>query len=301
VVPKTVAWDGVTQGPWSREIDGADVVINLAGRSVDCRYTEENRREILESRVESAKAIGTAISKAIVPPLIWMQMSTATIYAHRYDAPNDERKGIIGDAAPWDFSIEVAKAWESAVDAFALPRTRVIKLRTAMVMTAAHGSPFDALLNLVRAGVGGRAGDGLQFVSWIHHRDFVRSVLWLIAHPEFHGVVNLAAPNPLPNATFMRTLRDAWGARVGLPIPVWLLEAGARVIGTEPELILKSRRVVPRRLNESGFAFSFPHWQEAARDLCEDYRAMQHKAPDVRGVTTTAPPAIEQTIGASRY
>ena len=296
--PRMVHWDGVNQGPWTRELDGADVVINLAGRSVDCRYTEENRREILESRVASANAIGTAIKNVIVAPLVWIQMSTATIYRHRFDAANDERTGQIGDEGAWSFSTKVAKAWEAATDAFAVPRTRVVKLRTAMVMSPYHGSAFRSLLALTRTGLGGRAGDGLQFVSWIHHRDFVRAVMWIVEHPQLHGVVNVAAPNPIPNATFMETLRRAWGTAIGLPLHRWFVEAGALLLETESELVLKSRRVTPRRLNESGFPFAFPHWEQAARDLCDDYEALRAKQP-VKSVIVHAP--IGSTTQSPRY
>lgn len=299
-LPRTVVWDGATRSAaWTREIDGADVVINLTGRSVDCRYTPENRRTILESRVESTRAIGTAIAHAIVPPAVWLQMSTATIYAHSFDAPNDEFTGVIGgeemNAPPeWRFSTDVAKAWEQAAGERPLPRTRVLKLRTAMVMGPRQGSAFDILLRLVRYGLGGRAGDGAQYVSWIHHRDFVRAVLWLIDHNEISGVVNLASPNPLTNAEFMRSLRDAWGRSFGLSSPQWLLEAGAALLRTETELVLKSRRVVPGRLLKNGFRFDFPAWDKAARNLCGEFQERRSQR-DLRDVVIT------RVGGVSRY
>lgn len=271
-----VGWDGRTIGPWAEEIDGADVVINLAGRSVNCRYTEENRREILESRVFSTRTLGRVIAKTKRRPGLWLQMSTATIYAHRFDAPNDERTGIIGgiepDAPPeWRFSVDVAQAWERELDLTIVPATRKVKLRTAMVMSSERGTPFDLLLRHVRLGFG-RFSDGRQWMSWIHAEDFVRAVRWLIAHRAMAGSVNLAAPNPTPNADFIHVLREEWGAHVGLPVPLWMLSIGAAMIGTEPELVLKSRRVVPRRLLESGFEFRFPAWQDAAHELCSRWR-----------------------------
>ena len=277
---RLVAWDARTVGAWAAEVDGADVVINLAGRSVNCRYTPENRRLITDSRVESTRAVGAAIARAARAPRVWLQMSTATIYAHRYDAPNDELSGVLGGSEPdapdtWRFSIAVATAWEGAADeaAAATPRTRLVKMRTAMVMSPDAGGVFDTLLALVRRGLGGQAGDGRQYVSWIHDADFVRAVRWLIARDDVRGAVNVAAPSPLPNADFMRALREAAGVPIGLPAARWMLELGAVAMRTETELILKSRRVVPGRLLAEGFAFQHPEWPEAARDLVHRWRA----------------------------
>jgi uncharacterized protein (TIGR01777 family) len=274
---RAIAWDGESLGPWMKEIDGSDVVINLAGRTVNCRYTEANRREIFESRVNSTRAIGAAIAEAACPPRLWLQASTATIYAHRFDAANDEATGQIGGQEPdapraWKFSIDVARAWEDALMQADTPRTRKLALRSAMTMSPDAGGIFETLLALVRRGLGGSAGDGKQFVSWIHFADFLRAIHWLIQHDEIEGVVNLAAPHPLPNADFMRTLRQMAGVPIGLPASRWMLEAGAVLMRTETELILKSRRVVPGRLLEQGFAFRYPEWEDAARDLMERWR-----------------------------
>ena len=274
-------WDARSLGDWAAEFEGADAVINLAGRSVNCRYTPENRRAIIESRVDSTGVIAQAITRASRPPRVWLQMSTATIYAHRYDAPNDETSGIIGGDEPnapdiWRFSIEVAKAWERAVQAAGpLPHTRTVLLRAAMTMSPDAGGVFDTLLGLVRHGLGGSSGDGRQFVSWIHEADFIRSIRWLIEHDTVSGPVNLAAPNPLPNADFMRALREAWGIRIGLPAMKWMLEIGALFLRTETELILKSRRVVPGLLAKNGFTFQFPTWPEAANELCRQWRELR--------------------------
>jgi len=282
---RVVSWDAQTVGDWTAELEGADAVINLAGRSVNCRYTPENRRAIMESRVNSTRVVGEAIARASRPPRVWLQASTATIYAHRYDAPNDEETGILGGAEPnapdtWRFSIDVAKSWERALDEAAITtaHTRKVKLRTAIVMSPDREGAFDILLGLVRRGLGGRAGDGRQYVSWIHDEDFVRAVRWLIEHEETDGAVNVAAPNPLPNDEFMRVLREAWGVRFGLAATEWMLEIGARFLRTETELILKSRRVIPGRLLHEGFTFHFPTWPEAARDLCRRWR--EEAAPD---------------------
>ena len=275
---RTVAWDGATSGLWTREVDGSDVVINLTGRSVNCRYTPNHRQEILDSRVKSTRAIGDAIAQARRPPRVWLQASTATIYAHRRDAPNDEATGLIGGHEPgapsaWNFSIVVAQAWEDALHQAATPKTRKVALRSAMTMSPDAGGIFDTLLTLVRRGLGGSAGDGRQFVSWIHYEDFVRATRWLIDHDEIAGAVNVAAPDPVPNEEFMRTLREASGTRVGLPATKWMLEIGAVFMRTETELILKSRRVVPGRLLQSGFVFNYPTWNAAARDLCQRWSA----------------------------
>jgi uncharacterized protein len=275
---RTVAWDGATSGPWVKEVDGSDVVINLAGRSVNCRYTPNHRQQILDSRVKSTRAVADAIAQACRPPRAWLQASTATIYAHRYDAPNDEATGLIGGHEPgapgtWNFSIDVARAWERALEEAATPQTRKVALRSAMTMSPDAGGIFDTLLTLVRRGLGGTAGDGRQFVSWIHFGDFVRAIYWLLDHDEIDGAVNLAAPNPVPNEEFMRILREASGTRVGLPATKWMLEIGAVFMRTETELILKSRRVVPGRLLNGGFVFNYPTWNGAARDLYQRWWA----------------------------
>ncbi len=253
-------------------------MINLTGRSVNCRYTTANRAEILESRVRSTRVVGQAIAGAKRPPRAWLQASTATIYAHRYDAPNDETSGVLGgneQSAPpsWKFSIDVARAWESAFNEATTPETRRIALRSAMTLSSDAGGVFDTLVGLVRRGLGGSAGDGRQFMSWIHYEDFVAAVRWLIDREDIEGVVNLAAPDPLTNADFMRVLRKAVGVPLGLPASNWMLEIGAILMRTETELILKSRRVVPARLLECGFTFRFPSWSDAARDLCQQWNA----------------------------
>lgn len=279
-----VRWDGKTLGAWAEVIDGADVVINLAGHTVNCRYNKTNRARIMSSRTDSTRVIGEAIRLAKRPPGVWLQASTATIYAHRFDAANDEASGVIGGDEPnapatWRFSIDVAKAWEQALDEAEVPRTRKIEMRSAMVMSPDRGGIFDVLLRLVRFGLGGKAGSGQQFVSWVHYVDFVRAIYWLIDRPDVSGVVNIASPNPLPNEDFMRELRRAWGTRLGLPATRWMLEVGAVFLRTESELILKSRRVVPGRLMDHGFTFEFPTWAQAARDLCAKRRGINADDP----------------------
>ncbi|HEX9986525.1 MAG TPA: TIGR01777 family oxidoreductase [Thermoanaerobaculia bacterium] len=275
--PRPAVWRVTGWEHAAREMDGADAVVNLAGRSVNCRYGVRNRREIMDSRVSSVRAVGEAIRQCTTPPRVWLQSSTATIYEHRYDAPNDELTGILGGNEPyapetWRFSIDVATSWESAFEAEATPSTRKVAMRTAVVLDASHGGAFAPLVNLVRARLGGRQGDGRQFVSWIHAEDFVRAVAFLIEREELTGVVNVAAPNPLPNRDFMGALRNACGGRIGLSSPEWLLEIGAFFARTETELLLKSRRVVPTRLIQAGFTFEYPEWNAAAVELCSRWR-----------------------------
>lgn len=275
--PGRAPWQVV---PWNpRVVDGADVVINLVGRSVNCRYNPKNRREIMESRLDSTRSLGEAILASPDPPRLWLQASTATIYAHRYDAANDEVDGIVGGSEPgapdtWRFSIEVATNWEKTAVSYRSPRTRQVLMRSAITLSPDRGGAFNLLLSLVRFGLGGTNGDGRQYVSWVHDLDFVRAVDWLIEHEELQGPINIAAPHPLPNRDFMLALRDAYGMPFALPSTEWMLEIGAFFLRTETELILKSRRVVPRLLQESGFEFRFPEFPEAARDLVRRWRSL---------------------------
>ncbi len=274
---RVMRWDSSTLGDWTGELERADVLINLAGRSVNCRYTPENRRAIKQSRVQSTLALGRAVARLTHPPRLWMNASTATIYRHALDRAMDEETGEIGGnerdcPSSWRFSIDVATSWEEAFFSSATPGTRKIALRSAMTMSPDPGGIFAELLRLVRFGLGGTAGSGKQFVSWIHGADFIRGIEFLMSHEEFDGPVNLAAPNPLPNRDFMRELRRAWGMPLGLPAPRPMLELGAVFMGTETELILKSRRVVPGRLLRAGFEFQFPEWPGAAGDLVGRWR-----------------------------
>ena len=274
---RTAQWDGSTPGSWVGELENADVVINLAGRSVNCRYTRENRQAIVDSRIKTTELLGRVMSHLSRPPRLWMNASTATIYRHIYDRPMDEETGEIGGNEPdaparWRFSIQVATGWEKAFFDAPTPNTRKVALRSAIMMNPDRGSVFDLLLRLVRFGLGGTAGSGKQFVSWIHDADFLAAVEFLIAHDEFSGAVNLASPNPLPNRDFMRDLRQAWGAPIGLPASAWMLETGSLFMRTETELVLKSRRVVPKRLLDTGFEFRFPDWLTAAQNLVDRWR-----------------------------
>lgn len=281
---RAVGWDGRALGPWVAEFEGADAVVNLAGRDVNCRYGARNLAAMRASRLDSTRAVGAAISAAKNPPRVWLQASTATIYAHRFDAPNDEAGGLIGGAGPgapaaWRHSVDLAIAWERELFAAAVPRTRRVALRSAMVMGPERGGVFDAFAGLCRLGLGAH-GDGRQFVSWIHEHDFVAALRFLLAREDFEGPVNLAAPAPLPNRDFVAAIHAALGRRGALVprLPAWLLEAGAFFRRTETELLLKSRRVVPARLLAAGYRFRFPEWPAAAAELAARWNG-QHAHP----------------------
>ncbi len=268
----SVVWDGKTPGDWERVVDGADVVINLAGRSVNCRYTESNLRQMMDSRVDSTRVIGQAIEQAKHPPKVWLQASTATIYAHTFETANDEVNGVIGGKEPdvpayWKYSIDIAQAWEKTLAESHTPDTRKVALRSAMIMSPDKGGIFDVLSGLTRLGLGGTIAGGSQFVSWVHESDFIRIIDFLLKHEEISGAVNVCAPNPLPQKEFMLALRAAWRIPIGLPAAKWMIEIGAFFMRSDSELILKSRKVVPKRLLDAGYAFTFPDWPEAAGDL----------------------------------
>lgn len=273
---KEIAWDGKAPGDWVRFLNGAGVLINLAGRSVDCRYHRRNRRLILNSRVESTRALGEAIKRCGKPPGVWLNASTATIYKHSLDRPMDEHCEIGATREAKDeFSVAVAQAWEQTLYEADTPRTRKIALRMAMVL-GAGGGVFPVLRRLVRCGLGGKMAEGSQFVSWIHEADLCRSIQWLVARDDLCGAVNLAAPNPIPNREMMRVLRKICGRSFGLPATAWMLEVGAVLLRTETELIIKSRRVVPGRLLKSGFAFTFPTLEPALADILRHFKPELH-------------------------
>ena len=277
---QTVHWDGQSLGPWVETLEGADVCINLAGRSVNCRYHRANREAIYSSRIETTRLLNHAFACLVDPPRLWMNASTATIYRHSLDKPMDEATGEPGGGEPgaprkWNFSIRVAKDWEAAFFATPTARTRKVALRSAIVCSAQTGNPFVIYSNLVRVGLGGTQGSGRQFVSWIHEQDLARAIEFLMEHEEIAGAVNIAAPNPLPNREFMAALREAWDMPNGLPAFAPLLEVAAFFHRTETELLLKSRCVVPGKLLDAGFAFEFATWPEAAADLVRKWKNRQ--------------------------
>ncbi len=289
---QTVHWDGRNIGPWTAYLEGSDVCINLAGRSVNCRYTAENRQEIYASRIRSTQLLGRVISGLAEPPRVWMNASAATIYARTLDEngvdlPREEadyepdaelatKSAAPQSAAPWaerrNFTRRVVRDWEAAFFAAETPRTRKVALRTSIALSPTPGSAFAILSNLVRAGFGGKQGNGRQFVSWIHAADYGRAVEFLIAREDLSGPFNLAASDSLPNRAFMAGLRAAWEVPNGLPAPSLAIELGSLLMRTESELVLESCRAVPGRLLDAGFEFEFPDWSEAAKDLARLWR-----------------------------
>jgi len=269
-----VPWDGATIGAWAKHLEGAQAVINLAGRSVNCRYNAANRRLILDSRVNSTRVLGKAISACQSPPAVWLNSSTATIYKHSVDIPMDEANGSIGamPEAKDAFSVEVACRWERAFEETKTPRTRKVAMRIGMVLGLEGNSVFGVLRRLARTGLGGAMGGGHQYVSWVHESDFCHAIEWFLAHEELSGPVNLTAPRPVPNREMMRAFREICGMQFGLPAARWMLEVGAVVLRTETELIIKSRRLVPTQLLASGFTFEFPELREALQDLEARFR-----------------------------
>lgn len=266
---RQVYWDGRTLGDWTNELDGARALINLSGRSVNCRYNEQNRRDILESRVDTTRVLGQAISRSTEPPPVWLNSSTATIYKHTFDKSMDEATGII-EATPEAkdaFSIQVARAWEQTFTEAPTPTTRKVALRTAMVFAANSGGVYRTLRSLARWGLGGPIAGGHQYISWIHEDDFCRGLEWIISHDELSGPVNVASPNPITHRDMMRTILRERGMPLGLPATRWMLEMAAFIHRTEAELILKSRCVVPARLLESGFNFHFPLMKDAVHEI----------------------------------
>lgn len=275
---RVVAWDGQTIGAWAAEIDGADAVIHLSGRTVNCRYTPQHREEILESRTQTTRLVGQAIAQSARPPAVWLNASTATLYRDARDRAMDEATGEILAVQPgvpetYNFSVGVGVAWEAALHEANTPATRTVALRTSLVMSPDQGGVFEVLLNLVKRGLGGTQGDGGQYVSWMHDQDYVRAIRFLLETESIQGAVNLCAPNPLPNRDFMAALRAANGTSFGLPASRPLLEIGAVFLQTETELILKSRRVIPGVLQSAGFDFIFPDWPRAAQNLVRRSRS----------------------------
>jgi uncharacterized protein (TIGR01777 family) len=255
-------WDGEHVEPhWAAAIDGCDLVINLAGRSVNCRYSRHNRQEILDSRLNSTKAIGDAVRAATVPPKLWVNMASATIYRHAEDRPQDEYTGEVGD----DFSMRVCKSWEKTFFGHRTPFTRKIALRTAI--TLGRGGALAPYCRLVKWGLGGKQGSGRQMYSWVHIEDLGRAIEWFFDHPDMEGAYNIVAPGAVTNERFMATLRRLMGYRFGLPAPAWLLQLGAALVGTETELVLKSRWVLPTKLERTGFHFQYSKLNEALASL----------------------------------
>lgn len=296
-----IQWDGKTvEANWQQHMEEAAIIINLAGKSVNCRYNKRNKQTIIDSRVNATNALGEAIKKCVTPPKLWINFSSATIYRNAIDSPHDEFTGQISEwkkdnmpytsldwlryrknkfiaavlhgksSQAWkeydlDFSVRVCKLWEAAFSEHRTPFTRKIALRAAIVL--GKGGILIPYRNLCRVGLGGRHGNGQQFFSWVHIEDLCRMIEWFWEQKELEGIFNCAAPNPITNAAFMRILCKHTGRRFGLPAPAWLLELGAWLIRTETELMLKSRRVLPTRALKHGFRFKFDNIYSALQDI----------------------------------
>lgn len=255
-------WDGIHLGEWTLEFEGAFAVINLAGRSVNCRYNEKNKNEIYQSRLDSTEIIGKAIEICADKPKVWINAASATIYKHSLHQPMTEKEGIIGEG----FSVDVCQRWEKKFNDYKQENVRQILLRTAIVL-GKNGGVMKPFNNLVRFGLGGKMASGEQMFSWIHETDLCRAIDFLIKNEKCEGIYNLSAPEPVPNKVFMETFRKVKKVSVGIPSPAWLLKMGAWLIGTETELIFKSRYVVPERLLAAGFKFKFNEIEACLEDI----------------------------------
>jgi len=256
-----IKWDGKNQGDWSNSIDKTDIIINLAGKSVNCRYNEKNKKEIFDSRTDATNALGVAIKNCEVPPLCWINASSATIYRHAEDRPQDEYTGEIKN----DFSVQVCKRWEQSFYNQLTPSTRKVALR--MAITIGPGGILLPFFNLLKFGLGGKQASGKQMFSWVHIEDTCRMIEWIYDHKEIEGTYNCSSPNPVSNEVFMKTLRKATGTHFGLPAFAWILRIGGQLIGTESELVLKSRWVVPAKILETGFQFKYPELNIAFENI----------------------------------
>ena len=268
--PQHISWSN--QAGIIDALDQSEMIINLAGKSVNCRYTDKNKKEILQSRSETTKILGIALLACKNPPPLWINSSTATIYRHAEDRPMTEARGEIGSG----FSVDVAKAWEQSLFDFKLPQTRQVALRMAIVL-GEKGGVMHPYINLVRYGLGGVQGSGKQMFSWIHIEDLYQIILFLQDNKELSGVFNCSAPQPITNRVFMETLRNTMKQKFRLNSPKWMLEMGAVLMRTETELILKSRWVIPERLKKEGFRFTFDSIEKALQQIMEKQSSSQRK------------------------
>lgn len=257
-----ILWDAKTLGDWTNSLEKADMLINMTGKSVDCRYNDENRAEILRSRIDSTNILQMAVDNCKNPPKIWLNSSSATIYVHAETQLMTEANGLIGD----DFSMNICKSWEKNFFATTSQQTRKVALRTAIVL-GRGGEAFHKLKIITRLGLGGQQGNGRQKMSWIHVEDFCRAVEFIIQNESIIGAINISAPNPIDNQAFMAILRKNLNVSFGIPSPIFLLEIGTLLLQTETELLLKSRNVYPERLLNYGFQFRFETVENALREL----------------------------------
>lgn len=255
-----VAWDGKTIGAWQQELEGAEAVINLAGRTVNCRYTEENKKQIIDSRVDSTNAIGIAINRCAVPPKVWINAGSAAIFGN----PGEH---IMTEDSPQgdNFSAHVCKLWEETFNDIITPLTRKVFLRIGLIL-GKDGGILPPFINLARFGLCGRQGDGTQYISWMHEQDFVHAIQFAINHP-IEGTYNCTAPEPVTNAAFTTAIRKAMHIPIGIPAPALFVKIGGAIIGTEAELLLTGRRVVPAKLLREGFDFKYTSLAPALENI----------------------------------
>lgn len=257
-----IYWDAKTIGEWKNSLEQSDILINLAGKSVDCRYHEKNKAEIYASRINSTKILQKAVNLCSEPPKVWLNASSATIYVHSEKHMNTEENGIIGD----DFSMNICKSWEEEFFKIQNEGIRKVALRTSIVL-GNNGGAFPKLKMITKLGLGGKQGRGNQMVSWIHIDDFCRAIDWIIQDKTIEATINITAPVPLSNEAMMKKLRNQFKAPFGLDAAVWQLEIASIFMKTETELLLKSRNVYPEKLLESGFQFSYSTFEEALLKL----------------------------------
>jgi uncharacterized protein (TIGR01777 family) len=265
-----IQWDGRTIGDWAKEIEHADLIINLAGRTVNCRYTEKNKKEIFDSRTDPVTVIGDAIRQCSLPPKLWINASSATIYRYATDKPQDEYSKEFHN----DFSVQVCKLWEKIFFEQFTPHTRKVAMR--MAITLGPGGVLIPYFNLLKFGLGGKQGSGKQMYSWVHIEDTCRMTDWIAEHEIIEGVYNCSSPGPVTNKEFMKCLRNTTGHKIGLPAYEWMLKTGAALIGTETELILKSRWVLPTKIQETGFRFKYPVLKHALADIIDKVPLKQY-------------------------
>ncbi len=277
-----IYWDGQTSGPWTDRLEGCQAIVNLAGKSVNCRYHLRNKAEILRSRVNSTRIIGAAIRDLEKPPEVWINASTATIYEASFSKPWNERNEKLDKG----FSASVAKSWEDAFLNQETPGTRKVAIRTSLVLGNGANSALKTLRKIARFGLGGKIASGEQMFSWIHEQDFTRAIEFLINLEDLDGVFNLTSPAPVDNATFMKTLREQLKVTFGIPTPKRLLAIGSFLMRTEPELVLKSRYVVPTRLLENRFQFEYPFIDEALDHLLANWDRESMTAEQVSNAPT---------------
>lgn len=259
-----IHWNGKDLGDWTKKLENAEALINLSGKSVDCRYIDKNKKAIYDSRINTTNLLGLAVNLCDNPPKYWFNSSTATIYKSSFEKPNTEEDGVIGD----DFSMNIAKSWERAFNDITTPKTKKVTLRTSIVM-GEKGGAITPLKLLTKFGLGGKQASGNQKVSWIHEDDFVNAIQFLM-DKNIEGVFNLCVPEPTDNKTLMKSLRTVMKIPFGIPHPIWSLKLGALFIGTETELVTKSRYVLPEKLLKNGFLFKYTNIKTALDDLLKN-------------------------------